>query len=691
MGYIIGVIAFFFPFIIYLITIAPTVTFSDSGEFITIAHTLGISHPTGYPTWTMLGHLVTYLPLGNIAMRVNLLSAIFSALTIVIVYFLILKLLNSEIIALVSSLIFAFSSTLWKVSVIAEVYSLYAFFTALGFLCLILYQEQKTRYMLYLISLVYGLSFTNHLLIVFMGPAVIYFLWITNRKVLLELKTLCRMSLFFCIGLIPYLYLPIRGFMEPLFDWGNPTTLENFLRLVSGKIYKESMFALSFQETLIAIKHHLGILTKQFTIYFGWVSLFGIWRLYRTNIKLLIFLGLIFSVNTICSLGLQKAIQGLIDHEAYHMPSYIVLTILIGFGLETLIKWIHAKATIFKFEIKYLKIGVSVVLILFPLVVCACHYHKSDMSRYYFAYDYGTNILNQLPEKSILFNQVDYNVFPLWYLQYVEQQKIDVPVFTVLFLTRDWFVERLLQLYPDIKVTCGLKEKDTMIFNNIIYNNQDKYHIYFTHDFVTQNTGVSPPPLHKEGILNKLNTQQTQGDRFNYNYRGVFDNQVEKDVWAYEIMLVYSYYHAELGQRYLMQNLTDKAINEIKMAIRIDPNNVSYKAILGSAYNLKGDYIQAIGVLENAIKKSPQSSELYYNLGLSYYYQKKYEQAISYLNSAIEISPQDINLYNILGLCYHLKGDSKTAVNILQKALSLNPDSADVKRNLELVIGSNYQ
>ncbi|MFH1563987.1 MAG: DUF2723 domain-containing protein [Nitrospirota bacterium] len=688
-GFLVGIGVFLISFFVYLKTVAPTVTFSDSGEFITCASTLGITHPTGYPTWTMLAHLITYLPIGNIAMRVNLLSGIFGALTIMTVYFILIKLRcqikeSCLVVAVSSSLIFAFSSTLWKVCVIAEVYTLYALFSAATIFSLLAWKEQKEACLvkdnlLYLSAFVYGLGLTNHLLIVFLCPAILYFLWITDRKLLLlnRPKVLGKMFLFLFMGLIPYIYLPIRGFQSPLIDWGNPVTLENFFRLITGKIYKETMFSIPLPQLLETIKHHLWLLTQQFTPYFGILSLFGIFILYKRSLKLLIFFGLIFFVNTCYSLGFQKVIFGLLDHECYHLPSYIVLTILMGFGMAGIIEYL---------KFKQVKSYISWVVLLFPVIVCANHHYQSDMSRYYFARDYGKNILNQLPENSILFNQVDYNVFPLWYLQYVEKQKIDVPVFTVLFLTRDWFVERLLKLYPEIKVTCSLKEKHTHIFDNIIYNNRDTHPIYFTHDFLTQKEEVSPPPLIKEGIINKLKEQPLLGDKFKYNYRGVFDRLVCRDVWADEVMLVYSYYHAELGQRYQLANRMEEALEELNMAVKIDPRNASYQAALAGAYNAKGDYNKAIEVLGEAIKKNQKSPDLYYNLGLTYYYQRNYQEALVQLEKGMKLAPQDTNLLNVLGLCYHLNGRQQEAISTLQKALAIDPDSMEIRRNLELVL-----
>jgi len=683
-GFWLGIGIFLISFFVYLKTVASTVTFSDSGEFITCASTLGITHPTGYPTWTMLAHLTTYLPLGNIAMRVNLLSSIFGALTIMLVYFILIKLRAGLEVAISSSLIFAFSLSLWKVCVIAEVYTLYAFFSAATILSLLIWKERKKAHLLYLSTFVYGLSLTNHLLIVLLIPAILYFLWITDRNLLLLKKPKVggKMFLFLLAGLIPYIYLPIRGFQSPLIDWGNPVTLENFFRLITGKIYKETMFSISLPQLLITIKHHLWLLTQQFTPYFGILILVGIFILYKRSLKLLLFLGLIFFVNTCYSLGFQKVIIGLIDHECYHLPSYIVLTILMGFGMAGIIEYCLLR-------FKQVKSFIPGIVLLFPIIVYASHYYSSNMNRYYFAYDYGRNILDQLPENSILFNQVDYNVFPLWYLQYVEKQRIDVPVFTVLFLTRDWFVERLLKLYPEIKVTCSLKERNTRIFENIIYNNMDTHQIYFTHDFLTQKEEVNPPPLVKEGILNKLKGQPVLGDKFKYNYRGVFDKGVQKDVWADEVMLVYSYYHAELGQRYQLTGRLEEALAELNMAVKIDPKNVSYQSALAGIYNAKGDYNQALEVLGEALRKNPKSPDIYYHLGLTYYYQKNYQQALVQLEKGMRLAPQDTNLLNVLGLCYHLTGRQQQAISTLQKALAIAPNSPEIQRNLELVISSN--
>jgi hypothetical protein len=85
--YLCGLLVLFISFGVYLWTMAPTVTFGDSGDFISSAYTLGLPHPTGYPTYILLAHLISYLPIGNIAFRINLLSSFFASLAVMMAYF----------------------------------------------------------------------------------------------------------------------------------------------------------------------------------------------------------------------------------------------------------------------------------------------------------------------------------------------------------------------------------------------------------------------------------------------------------------------------------------------------------------------------------------------------------------------------------------------------------------------------
>ncbi len=79
---------------VYLRTLAPTVPFWDAGEFIAVSKILGIPHPPGTPFYVMLGRLATLVPLGNIAQRVNGMSALASALAAMLTYLCTLRLIR---------------------------------------------------------------------------------------------------------------------------------------------------------------------------------------------------------------------------------------------------------------------------------------------------------------------------------------------------------------------------------------------------------------------------------------------------------------------------------------------------------------------------------------------------------------------------------------------------------------------
>ncbi len=104
---------------VYLNTVAPTVLAvapdaQDAGKFQISAPLLGTGHPTGYPTYIMLGKLFTYLPFGDVAYRVNLMSAFFGAMTAALLFLMACKLGSRTLPAAGAALLLAFSATFWS-------------------------------------------------------------------------------------------------------------------------------------------------------------------------------------------------------------------------------------------------------------------------------------------------------------------------------------------------------------------------------------------------------------------------------------------------------------------------------------------------------------------------------------------------------------------------------------------------
>src|SRR6185503_15711437 len=98
---------------LYIRTLAPSLLWGDSAEFQTLSYPLGMTHPSGYMTQIMFGKLFTYLPVGNIAFRVNLMSAFFGALAVAET-FLIVRLLGGwRIVKIRAALLLSLTEGFW--------------------------------------------------------------------------------------------------------------------------------------------------------------------------------------------------------------------------------------------------------------------------------------------------------------------------------------------------------------------------------------------------------------------------------------------------------------------------------------------------------------------------------------------------------------------------------------------------
>jgi uncharacterized membrane protein len=119
------------PLLGYLRTMRPTFGWGDSSELTTAAYFLGNGHSPGYPTWMLIAHLFARLPIGNVAFRVNFMTALLGALAIPLLYLAFRRISGSRAAAFIAALTFAFAATFWDMTTEAEVYTLHICFAAL--------------------------------------------------------------------------------------------------------------------------------------------------------------------------------------------------------------------------------------------------------------------------------------------------------------------------------------------------------------------------------------------------------------------------------------------------------------------------------------------------------------------------------------------------------------------------------
>ncbi len=194
-------IVFLIALINILSTTAPTTSFWDCGEFIAASYTLGVPHPPGAPFYLLIGRLFSMLPLGgDIGWRVNLVSGFSSALTILLLYLSIVRLIRlwrgdeksamDKITvygsAAIGALALAFSHSFWFNAVEAEVYAVSLFFTAIVFYLALLWMDYADvpagNRILLLIMYLVGLSTGIHLLNILAMISVTYIISFKNIK-----------------------------------------------------------------------------------------------------------------------------------------------------------------------------------------------------------------------------------------------------------------------------------------------------------------------------------------------------------------------------------------------------------------------------------------------------------------------------------------------------------------------------
>ena len=226
-------------FIAYLWTLMPGIAFGDWGEMQTVPHILGIAHPTGYPTYILIAWLAELVPIGSVALRANVLSAVLVASAVAIATTISIRLGVRPIIAIGAGIATAAVGTVWAAATVAEVNPLHLFFAAALLHRALVWEERRRVRDLVIGGLLVGLSLGNHLLTVFIAPFIALFvLWAGRREILARPWILLAAVGATLLGLAVYLYIPIAASLSPALPYNHPTSIEAVWWLVSGTQFR---------------------------------------------------------------------------------------------------------------------------------------------------------------------------------------------------------------------------------------------------------------------------------------------------------------------------------------------------------------------------------------------------------------------------------------------------------------------
>lgn len=605
------ILSFIIPFALYMLTLAPSVTFFDSGEFLAATASLGSAHSPGYPLFLMYAKLFTWLPLGNIAFRINVATAFSSSLACMMVYILTTLLLKKEellpdqrfnrvvvkMAGLAAAISFGFTSRLWLQSNHDKPYPLLAFITAIIFYLLLQWQEQyregreRPSY-IYVCTFLAGLSMGVHQTIVLLLPAWFLMIVLTDRQMLTRGKELVLATAFALFGFSVHLYLPLRALSNPLLNWGDSKTVDQFLWHFLRKGYPSEPPTRDL--ALLWAQISAFNVPREFTWLGAALVLLGLAFLWMRNKTVVIAYLASVSVFLLVIAGYFNTFRELIFlTEEFFTPLYLLSAVLTGIGLFTLLAYAVRTAPLPERIGAKVYAVVGVLFFTLPTALCAVNYFENDQHNNYIAIDYASNSLRSLPQNAVMFTWGDSGAFPLWYLQGVERMREDVDLPHTPHLVFNWYLESMPRLFRN----SNLRKFDTATFGPesslriavsenlgarpVFIDFSTRYSVEFK-DFQPVQQGI----VYRMRKNNEPSGIPDISVWDNYNNRGIMEKQSFLDLDTGKAIMIYANGYLEVGEFLAGINRQDDAVRMLGRAEMVSPEMRTYADNVRRRYGL---------------------------------------------------------------------------------------------------------
>jgi hypothetical protein len=410
--------------------------------------------------FTLIGHLFSQLPFGDVAWRVHLVSALFGGLTCAVIWCIVRSLVSSRPIATAAALAYGFSEVFWSQAIIAEVYTLNTFITFLLVLMLLSLSAQQSpavddhkggvsRSAALGLGFVYGLGLSNHWpLLVLFSPAYLLLGW---PVVMPLLRRTPLLLLGLGLGLLPYVWLYLRSQADPEISFfGSLDGWSQFTQFVSRSTYSGADHepGSGWGDKLAYLTFFGKATAIQLTPYGLLLALAGVADARRHARVIFALLSGAFCVSVLLILLLDRGydLLGTFVFRVYPLPAYGVLAILAGLGLHRVMGLLERLPTA-KVRVTLRRVA-PLLLVVLPFLVHASQNSRGDFR---WAEAYARAALDELPTGATLFVAGDIDALPIGYLRLVEGYRPDVKlVSTQALLFRDRpFQPRQVTANPD--------------------------------------------------------------------------------------------------------------------------------------------------------------------------------------------------------------------------------------------------
>ena len=493
---------------IYVLTLGPTTWFWDTSEYIATAHILGIPHPPGNPLFVVLGRVWSMLlaPTGlDVAVRINLLAAVTSALATGFFFLVTYRLLKGWIGddpkqvwvqrmplvgAWLGALVAATAFTVWNQSNVNEkVYTLSVLGIAAVSWLAIRWADRKDEpgsgWLLVLAVYLMVLGSTNHLMALLPAPALGVMILLEKPRVLVDRNLLMRGALAVVLGLSFNFFLPIRSAEQPIINEGEPVCESMVGAAVAiysngmagcpalaANLTREQYAKPPLTERQAPIGHQLA----NYFQYFDWqwarnlavdstpgnsrlpVTLLflglGIWGLaltvrsgpgqgaYMITLAFTLTLALVYYLNFRYGFSLAPEEIPREGREVRERDYFFIASFhLWGFLVGMGLVGVWKWASGGGTNARGLALAAPILLV--ALVPLVFNWAWADRTDDHSARDWAYNMLQSVEPYGIIFTNGDNDTFPLWYLQEVEEIRRDVTVIVVQYLYTQWYPRQL--------------------------------------------------------------------------------------------------------------------------------------------------------------------------------------------------------------------------------------------------------
>jgi len=639
--------AFAAAFLVYLRTLCPTVYVEGSGELIGAAHFLGTPHPTGYPLFCLVGRLFSaFLPLASAAYEINVASAFTGALAVLALAALVRERGLRHWSALGTGLVLGFSRTFWSQAVIAEVYGLSTLFAVVVIAAALRAAEQQEPRLLTLAAFLAGLGLTAHLNQVLIWPglaglllwrwpafrqglgkipqemmqllvAFLFWRWraVLNYlfKVFLHGKRLGAAILALAGGYSLVLYLPLRSGRGPGFHWGPLDTPDQIWDHLTGAIYRSSFFSMPW-EAVVLNARRWGVQVGE---EFGWLLVpligWGVWCAFRRDRNVWVVAGTAVLMNLAATLNYHRDPNGL---GVFFLLSFLGLAIFLGYAVEDVGQRLH------RGEMRNL--GPVLVGVLVPLAALLGNYGENDRSGNRIPYEYGCDILEELPPGAVLITEGDDASYILDYLQRVEGKRPDVILYNRVGRGRD-LLTRAERRRSRRQQAGAQQEREAALIRRggrpVFYSFARKLPLE-GYRFVPAGLTYRIVPMEKEVQTRGIDLSNAQVE------------DLHRDPWVRKIQ-------------------------------------ANYWFMVGEQLREQGKHEAAYQAFEKAAEVAFDSRTMRFNVAVMFYRNQRNEEAMEHARAARDLDPWQANPYRLMGYIKRRQGRLQEATKLLKRAADL--------------------